>query len=149
MAKWNKDIFLKTVKNNCNIRIANTITDLVKFTETEADAIAWGRGEGYGTLTYKCKSDDYGVVPLFHITTSGQIKILLNNMRNKIRKKEILRDFQLKLESNFLMDFHEEEYNSDIYYDVDSLFNTKFKFMFIKNDFWRKKICQTPRKPFG
>ncbi len=99
--------------------------DLVNYTDEEADTISWGRGEGYGTMTYKCKSDDFGIVSLFHVTTSGQIKFLLNNMRNKIRKKEILRDFQLKLESNFMMDFNEDEYDSDIYYDVDSLFNTK------------------------
>ena len=46
-------------------------------------------------------------------------------MRVKVRKKEILRDFQLKLESNFMMDFNEEDYDADIYYDVDTLFNTK------------------------
>jgi hypothetical protein len=76
-------------------------------------------------MTFKCKSDDYGVVSLFHVTTSGQIKFLLNNMRHKIRKKEILRDFQLKLESNFMMDFNEDDYDADIFYDIDSLFNTK------------------------
>ena len=125
MPKWDQKTFLLNLKQNCQPHITNIILDLVKYSEESADVISWGRGEGYGTLTFKCKSDDYGIVPLFHLTTSGQIKILLNNMRNKIRKKEILRDFQLKLESNFLMDFHEEEYNSDIYYNVDTLFNTK------------------------
>ena len=46
-------------------------------------------------------------------------------MKDKIRKKEILRDFQLKLESNFMMDFNEDDYDADIFYDIDSLFNTK------------------------
>ena len=78
MAKWNKEIFLKTVKSNCDIRIINIVVELVKFTEKEADQISWGRGEGYGTMTYKCKSDDFGIISLFHVTTSGQIKFLLN-----------------------------------------------------------------------
>ena len=125
MAKWNKDTFLINLKSSCMPHITNIVMDLVNYTDDEADTISWGRGEGYGTMTFKCKSDDFGIVSLFHLTTSGQIKFLLNNMRNKIRKKEILRDFQLKLESNFMMDFNEDDYDSDIYYDVDSLFNTK------------------------
>mgnify|MGYP001197734547 FL=1 len=125
MAKWNKDTFLTNLKKTCMPHITNIVMDLVTYTDDEADSISWGRGEGYGTMTFKCKSDDFGIVSLFHVTTAGQIKFLLNNMRNKIRKKEILRDFQLKLESNFMMDFNEDEYDSDIYYDVDSLFNTK------------------------
>ena len=125
MAKWNKDTFLINIKKSCMPHITNIVMDLVNYTDDVADAISWGRGEGYGTMTFKCKSDDFGIVSLFHVTTSGQIKFLLNNMRNKIRKKEIIRDFQLKLESNFMMDFNEDEYDSDIYYDIDSLFNTK------------------------
>ena len=74
MAKWNKEIFLKTVKSNCDIRIINIVVELVKFTEKEADQISWGRGEGYGTMTFKCKSIDYGHLPIFHITSNGQIK---------------------------------------------------------------------------
>lgn len=125
MTKWDKGLFLKKIKNECDPRVQTIIDDIVKFSETEADLISWGRGEGYGTMTFKCKSDDYGVISLFHVTTGGQIKFLLNNMRHKIRKKEILRDFQLKLESNFMMDFNEDDYDADIFYDVDSLFNTK------------------------
>ena len=125
MAKWNKEIFLKTVKNECNIRIANTITELVKFTESEADVVSWGRGEGYGTMTYKCKSIDYGLVPIFHITSNGQIKFPLNYLKTKIQKKEIYRDFQLKLESNFMMDFGTEFYPADIYEQIDDVFTIK------------------------
>ena len=101
--------------------ITNIVIDLVRYTDEEADYVSWGEGEGYGTMTFKCKSDDYGVVSLFHVTTSGQIKFLLNNMRHKIRKKEILRDFQLKLESNFMMDFNEDDYDADIFYDMITL----------------------------
>ena len=76
-------------------------------------------------MTYKCKSEDLGIIPLFHITTEGQIKFLLNYLRNKIRKKEILKDFQLKLETNFLMDFSEPSYSTDIFYNIEEIFNTK------------------------
>ena len=125
MAKWNKEIFLKTVKSNCEIRIANTITELVKFTELNADSISWGRGEGYGTMTYKCKSIDFGILPLFHLTSNGQIKFPLNYLKSKIQKKEINRDFQLKLEANFMMYFDEDVYPSDIFFTIDELFVMK------------------------
>ena len=76
-------------------------------------------------MTFKCKSDDYGVIPLFHITTNGQIKFQLNYLRQKVRGKEILRDYQLKLESNFMMDFGEDIYPSDLYHKMGDIFTIK------------------------
>jgi hypothetical protein len=125
MAKWDKNTFIQTTKTNCEPHISNIVLDLVKFAETGADIVQWGKGEGHGTMRYKCKSDDYGVLPLFEITTNGQINFLLNALRAKVRKKEILRDYQLKLESNFMMDFDTEEYTADIYYDLDEVFTIK------------------------
>ena len=122
MAKWNKELFIKTIKESCQTRISNIVVDLVKFTEKEADLITWGRGEGNGTMTFKCKSIDYVIVPLFHLTSSGQIKFPLNLLKQKIIKKEIVREYQLKLESNFMMYFDEEVYPTDIFYTVDELF---------------------------
>ena len=122
MTKWNKDTFIESSKSICEIRISIVIVELIKFSETTADIISWGRGEGYGTMTYKCKSYDYGAVPLFHLTTHGQIKFPLNYLRSKILKKEIINDYQLKLESNFMMDFDEEEYPTDVFYTLDDLF---------------------------
>ena len=122
MAKWNKELFIKTAKESCQTRISNVIVDLVKFTQEHADLITWGRGEGYGTMTFKCKSIDYGLIPLFHLTSNGQIKFPLNLLRQKITKKEIVRDYQLKLESNFMMYFDEEMYPADILYTIDELF---------------------------
>ena len=83
MAKWNKVTFISCTKENCEPRVQTTVMDLVKFAERDADQISWGQGEGYGTMTFKCKSDDYGIVPLFHITTNGQIKFQLNYLRQK------------------------------------------------------------------
>ena len=125
MAKWNKETFISFTKENCEPHVQTTIMDLVKFAERDADQVSWGRGEDYGTMTFKCKSDDYGIVPLFHITTNGQIKFQLNYLRQKIRKKEILRDYQLKLESNFMMDFGEAYYPSDIYHKMGDIFTIR------------------------
>ena len=122
MAKWDKDLFIKTIKESCQTRISNIVVDLVKFTEDEADSVSWGRGEGYGTMTFKCKSMDYGLIPLFHLTSNGQIKFPLNHLKQKISKKEIIREYQLKLESNFMMYFDEEVYPTDIFYTIDELF---------------------------
>ena len=125
MAKWNKATFISCTKENCEPRVQTTVMDLVRFAERDADQVSWGRGEGYGTMTYKCKSDDYGIVPLFHITTNGQIKFQLNYLRQKVRKKEILRDYQLKLESNFMMDFGIAFYPSDIYHKMGDMFTIR------------------------
>ena len=122
MGKWNQELFIKTVKNTCQIRISNIVVDLVKFAENEADIISWGRGEGHGTMTFKCKSIDYGIISLFHLTSNGQIKFPLNSLKQKISKKEIVKDYQLKLESNFMMYFDEGVYPIDIFYTIDELF---------------------------
>ena len=125
MSKWNKDTFVQTTKSKCEPRISNIILALVNFTDHEADQVTWGRGEGHGTMTYKCKSIDFGIIPLFHLTTNGQIKFPLNLLRQRILKKEIISDFQLKLESNFMMYFDEDEQPSDIFFNVDELFLMK------------------------
>ena len=78
MVKWNQDTFIQNAKELCQTRISNIIVELVKFTDSEADITTWGRGEGYGTMTFKCKSIDYGILPLFHLTSNGQIKFPLN-----------------------------------------------------------------------
>lgn len=125
MSKWNKDTFIPVVKDNCNPTISNIIVDLVNFSIAESDVVSWGRGEGYGTMTFKCKSEDYGLIPLFHLTTNGQIKIPINFLRSKVRKKEIINDLQLKLESNFMMYFDEETCSTDIFYNIEDLFIIK------------------------
>ena len=122
MNKWDKDSFIRSAKENCMPYISNVIIDLINFAESRADTIDWGRGKGYGTMSFKCKTDDYGVVPLFNLTTNGMIKFQMNYLRGKITKKEIVKDYQLKLESNFMMDFDEEEYPSDVFYTLDDLF---------------------------
>ena len=125
MAKCNKNTFESSAKSTCQIRISNIVVELVKFAENDADLVTWGRGEGYGTMTFKCKTSDFGVLPLFHLTTSGQIKFQINFLRSKIDRREIIRDYQLKLESNFMMDFDEIEYPIDVFHNIGDLFTIK------------------------
>ena len=122
MTKWDKDTFIKKAKSECAAHISNVILDLVRFSEDHADIVQWGKGDGQGTMRFKCKSDDFGVLPLFEITTNGQINFLINSLRAKVRKREILRAYQLKLESNFMMDFDEEKYPLDKFLNIDELF---------------------------
>ena len=137
MSKWNKDTFVNTTKGKCEARISNIVLALVNFTIKESDSVTWGRGEGYGTMTFKCKSADFGVLPLFHLTTNAQIKFPLNLLRQKVQKKEIISDYQLKLESNFMMYFDQDKHPTDIFFSIDDLFLMKTevdKFIFtIKN----------------
>ena len=125
MSKWNKEVFIKTVKHNCMGHTSNVIVDLVNFSETKADNLSWGKGENCGTMTFKCKSEDYGLVPLFNITTNGKIKFHINNLREKVGSLEIVKDYQLKLESNFMMDFDAELYPIDLSHKIEDLFNIK------------------------
>tara|TARA_B100000900_G_C20416855_1_gene649260 strand:- start:162 stop:596 length:435 start_codon:yes stop_codon:yes gene_type:complete len=125
MAKWTKNTFIKKTKNNCLSHVSMILMDLIKFSEDNADQIVWGNGDQYGTMTFKCKSMDHGFIPLFYITTNGRIKISLNLLRTKVKQPEIIRDFQLKLESNFLMDFDAEDYPSDIYHSLEDLFTMR------------------------
>ena len=125
MAKWTKNTFIKKTKNNCLSHVSMILMDLIKFSEDNADQIVWGSGDQYGTMTFKCKSIDHGFIPLFYITTHGRIKISLNLLRTKVKQPEIIRDFQLKLESNFLMDFDAEDYPSDVYHSLEDLFTMR------------------------
>ena len=65
------------------------------------------------------------MISLFHLTTNGQIKFPLNSLRTKVDHKEIINDYQLKLESNFMMDFDEEKYPVDKFLNIDELFLMK------------------------
>ena len=125
MAKWTKNTFIKKTKNNCISHVSMIMLDLIKFSEDNADQIVWGSGDHYGTMTFKCKSIDHGFIPLFYITTHGRMKISMNLLRSKVSQPEIIRDFQLKLESNFLMDFDSQDYPSDIYHSLEDLFTMR------------------------
>ena len=125
MAKWDKKTFIKKTKSDCMSHVSMITMDLIKFAEDDADQIVWGSGDQYGTMTFKCKSIDYGFLPLFYITTNGKIKFSINLLRSKVNQSEIIRDFQLKLESNFLMDFDSFDYPNDVYHSVEDMFTMR------------------------
>ncbi|MCH7529489.1 MAG: hypothetical protein IIB43_02480 [Candidatus Marinimicrobia bacterium] len=124
MAKWNPASFLRFSKAQCPAHVVNVLEDLVKFITTDADVVSWGRGEETGMVTFKARSD-HGILPLFNLTTEGIIKFYINYLREKQVAKEILRDYQLKLESTFLLDLNEEVYPTDVGHPVDDLFHTQ------------------------
>ena len=125
MTKWDKDTFIKKTKVECAAHISNVLLDLVRFSEDHADLVQWGKGNGQGTMRFKCKTDDFGILPLFEITTNGQINFLINSLRLKVRRAEIINAYQLKLEANFMIDFSPEFYPSDIYHEIDEVFTIK------------------------
>ncbi len=38
MAKWNQELFIKNIKENCQTRISNIVVELVKFAEVDEDS---------------------------------------------------------------------------------------------------------------
>jgi len=121
--KWDKETFLDDLRSNATREVAKVGEILCDFTETHADKASWGRGKEYGTLTFKSKSD-FGMVSLFQLTTRGYIKFNINALRQKDIPKPVIRDYLLKLESNFLKDYDEDNYPSDSYINMSELFNT-------------------------
>ncbi|GIS40073.1 hypothetical protein Ct9H90mP12_2670 [bacterium] len=63
------------------------------------------------------------------MTSTGQLNLQINFMRNKELPPMVLRDVVLKLESNFLRDYDEIEYPSDVFVPMDefSTLRTKLK----------------------
>jgi len=132
MAKWNPETFNQYTKAQCPAHVVNVLEDLVKFVIQGADIISWGRGDETGMVTFKARSDE-GDLPLFSLTTDGQIKLFTNYLREKQVAREILRDYQLKMESTFLLDLNPEIYPADVYHPVDDLFHTQNQVEKFKN----------------
>ena len=63
----------------------------------------------YGTMSFRSKSD-FGLVSLFQITSKAQIKFCVNLLRQKDVPKNIMRDYVIKLESNFIRDYDTVSY---------------------------------------
>lgn len=124
MTTWNKKTFTEELRNNCTREVVKVGIELIEFAEKFAANITWGRGSDKGTLTFRCEYDG-GLIPLFHLSSDGKINLLINFLRSKEIPKQVIRDIVLKLESNFLRDYDEEMYPSDIFENVDDLFHTK------------------------
>jgi hypothetical protein len=124
MSNWDKKLFIDHLREECNREVAKVAVAIIEFAEKHADDITWGRGSDHGTLTYRCNTD-FGPLPLFHMTSIGQLNLQINFMRNKEVPPMVVRDLVLKLESNFLRDYDELEYPSDVFVPVDELFHTE------------------------
>ena len=124
MSTWNKDAFLEHMRDNCSREVAKVGESIIHFSERNAADISWGRGTDHGTLTYRCNSDG-GHLPLFHMTSLGQLNLQINFMRTKEIPPMVIRDVVIKLESNFLRDYNEQAYPSDVFVPMDELFHTQ------------------------
>ena len=124
MSNWDKEQFINHLREQCSREVAKIGVSIIEFSEKHADDISWGRGHDHGTLTYRCNTD-VGTIPLFHMTSIGQLNLQINFMRNKEIPPMVIRDVVLKLESNFLRDYDEIEYPSDVFVPIDELFHTE------------------------
>ena len=121
--KWDKKTFVADMREKCNREVAKIGNDICEFSENHAADISWGRGNDHGTLTYRCDSD-FGLLPLFHMTSEGQLNLQINFLRSKNVTKQVLRDITVKLESIFLVEFDEEMYPTDTFEPMNELFHT-------------------------
>jgi len=59
------------------------------------------------------------------MTSTGQLNLQINFMRNKEIPPMVIRDMVIKLEANFLRDYNAIEYPSDVFVPIDELFYTE------------------------
>ena len=83
MMKWTKEKFVEDLRNNCSREIAKIGEQIIEFSEKNATEMSWGRGDGHGTFTFRCNSD-FGMLPLFHMKSDGQLKIGRASCRERV-----------------------------------------------------------------
>lgn len=123
MSSWTKNSFIDHMTETCSREVAKVGRSIIEFSEKYADELTWGRGNDHGTLTFRCNSD-FGVLPLFHMTSNGTLNIQINFLRSKDVPKQVMLDMVRKLESNFLRDYDEIMYDVDTFEPMDELFFT-------------------------
>ena len=123
MSKWNKEEFVEDLRSKCTREIAKIGEQIIEFAEEHASEMSWGRGDDHGTFTFRCSSD-LGMLPLFHMTSNGQLNFQINFLREKELPKQVLRDMIVKMEANFLRDYDEGSYPADSYEEMEYLFHT-------------------------
>tara|TARA_B100000902_G_scaffold153286_1_gene149817 strand:- start:40 stop:471 length:432 start_codon:yes stop_codon:yes gene_type:complete len=123
MSKWSKKTFIEHLNHSCENDVAMNCIELVNFSEKISDEISWGNGEDFGTMTFRCESD-YGLLPLFRLSSNGKINLQLNFLRGKNLHKQVLDDMIIKFESNFLREYDPDSYPSDSYEPVEDLICT-------------------------
>ena len=123
MAKWSKKMFINHINETCENDVVMICLELIDFSEKTSDELSWGTGEDFGTMTYRCNSD-YGLLPLFRLSSNGKINFQLNFLRSKNLHKQVLQDMIIKFESIFLRDYDKESYPSDSYEPLEDLICT-------------------------
>ena len=123
MVKWSKKMFVNHINETCENDVAMICLELIDFSEKTSDELSWGTGDDFGTMTYRCNSD-YGLLPLFRLSSNGKINLQLNFLRSKNLHKQVLQDMIIKFESNFLRDYDQESYPSDSYEPLEDLICT-------------------------
>ena len=123
MMKWSKKMFVNHINEICENDVAMICLELIDFSEKTSDELSWGTGDDFGTMTYRCNSD-YGLLPLFRLSSHGKINLQLNFLRSKNLHKQVLQDMIIKFESNFLRDYDQESYPSDSYEPLEDLICT-------------------------
>ncbi len=123
MSKWDKNLFTEHMTENCSREVAKIGNAIIDFSEKFADEVSWGRGNDHGTLTFRCNSD-FGVLPLFHMTSEGTLNIQVNFLRSKGVPRQVLLDVVRKLESNFLREYDAVMYDVDTFEPISELFFT-------------------------
>ena len=123
MSKWDKNRFTEHMTENCSREVAKIGNAIIDFSEKYADEVSWGRGNDHGTLTFRCNSD-FGVLPLFHMTSEGTLNIQVNFLRSKGVPRQVLLDVVRKLESNFLREYDAVMYDVDTFEPISELFFT-------------------------
>ena len=126
MSKWTKERFVEDLRNRCSREIAKIGEKIIEFSDTHASEVTWGRGGDHGTFTFRSDSD-VGMLPLFHMTSEGQMNFQINFMREKDLPKQVMRDLIVKMEANFLRDYDAESYPVDVYEEMEYLFHTYSK----------------------
>ncbi len=101
MVKWSKKAFVDHINKTCENDVAMICLELIDFSEKTSDELSWGTGDDFGTMTYRCNSD-YGLLPLFRLSSNGKINLQLN----------------------FLRDYDQESYPSDSYEPLENLICT-------------------------
>ena len=122
MSNWDKNSFIEHMRENCNREIAKIGELIIQFAESHASDISWGRGSDHGTMIFRVIAM---TSPLFHMTSIGQLNLQINFMRSKEIPPMVIRDVVIKLESNFLRDYDEDGYPSDVFVSMEDLFHTQ------------------------
>jgi len=89
---WGKDDFLQDAKNKIqDDQTFNILTELLGFTETNADKFSFGTGSESGSVTFKFKDNraKSGLVSIFTIWSGGKIRFRFANIRNRIGDKYV------------------------------------------------------------